>query len=164
MRTQSVGARRRREDRRSGGSAALLMGTITWRNSRLCASVSSNPLHPPPHSSSLSLSFIAAANLVSPPRFTSTWGLIIPTRAFSLYTCARLCLSYAWDPPTETMHPLLFFAPATARLLFLSLFFFSSSLSPSSSIHSPFFPFVLSSLDYVRYLSRQIVITRNNLQ
>lgn len=97
------------------------------------------------------------------PRFTSSRArsLIIPTRAFSFYTCARCCLSYAWDPPTETMHPLPFFLSRSPLLSF--------SLPSRVAFRSVFFPrlFSLDSFIRVRCLSRQIVImfiTRNNLR
>lgn len=100
------------------------------------------------------------------------------------------CLSYAWDPPTETMHPLrcpfflyesLLFSLSLSlsRTLYLPVLHLPLPLasSRSSSFFCPFlrvlfFLFLLDSSippwcrcrrrARVRYLSRRIVITRND--
>lgn len=152
MRARSVGARRgrgrgEREDRRRWISGVINGHDYLAKLAPLCISLLQSPLLPLSHFASLSL-FLS---LPPPTSFhllaTSTRGLIIPTRAFSLYTCARLCLSYAWDPPTETMHP-LFFLPRE--------FAFSVSLSLSSSlVRSPLPLFVLLFFSFRPFFARQ---------
>ena len=70
----SVCQRRWKRGKGGGGSASLLMGTITWRNSRLCTPASKQARRQPPPTT-------------QPP--------VIPSQAFFFYTCTspfNLCM------------------------------------------------------------------------